>query len=165
MQSAHTNRRHGRSVSVLMFPAQTVPPSPSTSLHPESHVLPPYRPPALCGFGRQVSLSPWPRLHGAPERAAFATGAGFTNQYRSIGEEGGPDYWTKLGVEKEKKSIIAAFRATVGTEQRDGHKLTHSQRGTGQEQKSWRGAECFVRCTPRCTRGLYSALYELTYFE
>lgn len=39
-----------------------------------------------------VALAAGPAARGAIVRAAFATGAGFSNQYRSIGEEGGPDY-------------------------------------------------------------------------
>lgn len=53
-----------------------------------------------------VALAAGPAARGAIVRAAFATGAGFSNQYRSIGEEGGPDYWTKLGVEKKKNRSL-----------------------------------------------------------
>lgn len=91
-----------------------------------------------------VALAAGPAARGAIVRAAFATGAGFSNQYRSIGEEGGPDYWTKLGVEKKKKSIIAAFRATVGSERRDGQKVVHKERP---DQKSWVFSEDGA---PRC---------------
>lgn len=104
------------------------------------------------------------RLHGAPQCAAFATGAGFSNQYRSIGEEGGPDYWTKLGVEKKKKSIIAAFRATVGTEQRDGHKLMHKEqpdksRNPGMVLSVLRGVH------PAATRAKRNVIYITRYTE
>ena len=45
---------------------------------------------AVRSVGVTLAVSGLSRL--LERAAAFATGAGFSNQYQSIGEEGGPDY-------------------------------------------------------------------------
>lgn len=94
-----------------------------------------HRPRSWLHFGRQVSLSSWPGCTGRHSALRFATGAGFSDQYRSISEEGGPDYWTGLGVEKEGNRSLQLLEPQQ--EERD----AHAQKGPGPEMRA-RLREC-----------------------